>query len=109
MFNTDLMTGVSIETLGAMLLSSIFLAEFALGETSPSYTASVPAGPAVAPRVGFGRAPSAPEATVLGQYFDAGPRAANMLKRAERSRGRGLSRCVSRARERRAIRIRGRR
>ena len=98
MLNTDLMSGVSLETLGAMLVSSIFLAECALGESSIARAAS-PIGAAMA-------SPQRQDAD-----RDACERSygANALRRSERTRLRGLSRCFIRAHTRRIIRIRGRR
>ncbi len=101
MLNTDLMSGVSLETLGAMLLSSLFLAEYALADRSLARP------DAVAPRMAVAPLRNRREDPLFQQSFAAG--AASVLRRAERLRGRGLSRCLSRARVRRVIRIRGRR
>ena len=90
MLNTDLMSGVSVETLGAMLVSSIFLAECALAEP---------------PRA---RAISAAQRQDPDRDAETS-HDANALRRSERTRLRILSRCFIRAHTRRIIRIRGRR
>lgn len=98
MLHTDLMSGVSVETLGAMLVSSIFLAECALGESSLARAAS-PLGVAKA----SAQRQDADRDACEQSY------GANALRRSERARLRGLSRCFIRAHTRRIIRIRGRR
>jgi hypothetical protein len=99
MLNSDLMSGVSIETLGAILASSVLLAECVMCETA--------AFPIVAQRKDGGVASPGHEAdreAALQRW-----RSVNALRRAELRRSLNLSRCVSRARARYAIRIRGRR
>ena len=109
MLNTDLMSGVSLETLGAMLVSSILLAECALSEAPFARAATNPVGAAIAHPPRSARLVASAESGDSDREFDAQPRGVSALRRAERMRSRGLSRCLSRSRVRRVIRIRGRR
>jgi hypothetical protein len=110
MLNTDLMSSVSLETLGAMLVSSILLAECALSETSAPLLAAKAGGAAMPSAACGARSAGNVEGQVAEREAGAQWRwGAKALRRAERMRSRGLSRCVTRARVRYAIRILGQR
>jgi hypothetical protein len=96
------MSGVSIETLGVMLVSSIFVAECALSETSVFAEATQPARGARQAAKAQGREA---DQNIEGRSGWS----AKALLRAERMRAQALSRCLIRARARCAIRIQGRR
>ncbi len=98
MLNSDLMSGASLEALAMLLVSSYAIAESALGERLFGGLSEVGAAIAVAS--------FAPTPVAAGGQSSAG---ATALRRAEALRSRGLSRCLSRARVRSVIRIRGRR
>lgn len=88
MLNSDLMSGASLEALAMLLVSSYAIAESALGESLLGGLREV--GAAVA-------------------GGDRRSACVSARRRAEALRSRGLSRCLSRARVRSVIRIRGRR
>jgi hypothetical protein len=102
MSNSNLMTSVSLETLGVMLASSLFIAESIINQVLCARRVHVPVGEGAAPSIN-GRPRGA---------FDALSKSGSSViafRRAERLRTFGLSPCVNRARVRFVIRIRGRR
>lgn len=101
MLNSDLMSGASLEALALLLVSSYAIAESALGEALLSRPMQLAAFALSAERDGAGLlGEGARESTSAGVAA---------RRRAEAARSRGLSRCLSRARVRSVIRIRGRR
>lgn len=85
-----LLGGVSVETLCAVLAASVFVADCVMSEASQAAVARVCA-----------------RGDACDDSRDGW--SASGLRHAERMRARVLARCVSRARQRRIMRIRGRR